>query len=70
MMADYCSIKKDLNNIGYISQLSKKKITLVLMFMKALFLLLVYQMIWWKYLLVLVYSIVLFFKDLGLLFQK
>ena len=63
MVADICwSIKRNLNNIEHDRQPRKKKITIALTFMKVLFLLLVYQMIWWKYLSVLTYLIVLFLK--------
>ena len=59
MMADYCWSIKTLN----MTDNQEKIFTIVLMFTKVLlFLLLIYEMIWGKYLLVLVYTIVLFLK--------
>lgn len=66
LMAAYCwSIDTDVNSIGHYKQTKKEKIlTTSRMFEKILFLL-VYKMIWWKYLLV--YSNVLLLNNKGLL---
>ena len=68
-MVAYCwTIERKLNNIENDGQSWKRKIlTVVLMFTKVLFLLLAYWIIWWKYLLVLVYSILLLLKIENLL---